>query len=49
MMESIKAWNEASMILADTPTVLQRSPCSSSLSISTRVTASVPELSMRTR
>ena len=40
MIESIKAWNEASMILGDTPTVVQRSPCSSSLSISTRVTAS---------
>ena len=29
MMESIKAWNEASMILGDTPTVVQRSPASS--------------------
>ena len=42
-------WNEASMILGDTPTVVQCSPVSSSLSISTRVTASVPELRIRTR
>src|SRR5690349_17185126 len=33
MMESIKAWNEASMIFGDTPIVVQRSPASSSLSI----------------
>src|SRR6185503_906572 len=49
MIESIKAWNDASMILADTPTVVHRSPFSSSLSISTRVTASVPPLRIRTR
>src|SRR5262249_60796346 len=48
-MESIKAWKEASMMLGETPTVVQRSPLSSSLSISTRVTASVPALRMRTR
>src|SRR5712671_756873 len=48
-MESISAWNEASMILGDTPMVVQRSPLSSSLSISTRVTAPVPALRMRTR
>src|SRR5262245_66622869 len=44
MIESIRAWNEASMMLGDTPTVVQCSPASSSLSISTRVTASVPAL-----
>ena len=48
-IESISAWNDASMMLDDTPTVVQRSPVSSSLSISTRVTASVPELRIRTR
>ncbi len=37
------------MILGDTPIVVQCSPASSSLSISTRVTASVPALRMRTR
>ena len=37
-MESISAWNEASMILGETPTVVQRSPSSSRLSMSTRVT-----------
>jgi catechol 2,3-dioxygenase-like lactoylglutathione lyase family enzyme len=41
--------NEASMIFGDTPTVVQRSPVSSLLSIRTRVTASVPPLRMRTR
>src|SRR6185312_2778975 len=48
-IESIKAWNEASMIFGDTPIVVQRSPASSSLSMSTRVTAAVPPLRMRTR
>src|SRR4051794_2598564 len=48
-MESISAWNEASMMLGETPTVVQRSPLSSWLSIRTRVTASVPPLRMRTR
>ena len=48
-IESISAWNEASMMLGETPTVVQRSPVSSSLSISTRVTASVPALRIRTR
>ena len=48
-IESISAWNEASMMFSDTPTVDQRSPVSSSLSINTRVTASVPPLRMRTR
>jgi hypothetical protein len=48
-IESISAWNEASMILGDTPIVVQRSPSSSSLSMRTRVTASVPALRMRTR
>ena len=33
MIESISAWNEASMMLGETPTVDQRSPSSSSLSI----------------
>src|SRR5579864_5665978 len=47
--ESISAWNEASMMFGDTPTVVQLSPASSSLSISTRVTASVPPLRIRTR
>ena len=37
------------MMLGETPTVVQRSPVSSSLSISTRVTASVPPLRIRTR
>jgi len=29
MIESINAWNEASMMLDETPTVVQRSPVSS--------------------
>ena len=37
------------MMLGETPTVVQCSPVSSSLSISTRVTASVPPLRIRTR
>ena len=37
------------MMLGDTPMVVQRSPFSSSLSIKTRVTASVPALRIRTR
>jgi hypothetical protein len=39
---------EASTMLAETPTVDQRRPCPSSLSMSTRVTASVPPWVMRT-
>src|SRR6266851_1716397 len=49
VMESTSAWNEASMILGETPTVVQRSPDSSADSIKTRVTASVPPSRMRTR
>ena len=41
MIESISAWNDASMILGETPTVVQLSPFSSWLSISTRVTVSM--------
>src|SRR5450759_294154 len=36
IIESIKAWNEASMMLGETPTVVQRWPASSSLSNNTR-------------
>lgn len=49
VMESISASKEASMMLGETPTVVQRSPVSSVLSIKTRVMASVPPLRMRTR
>ena len=48
-MASCSAWKLASTMLAETPTVDQRRPCPSSLSISTRVTASVPPEVMRTR
>ncbi len=37
------------MMFGDTPTVVQLSPFSSSLSIRTRVMASVPPLRIRTR
>ena len=46
-MASRRAPYDASMILADTPTVDQRSPAPLVLSIITRVTASVPVLSAR--
>ena len=42
MIESVSAWNEASMMLGETPIVHQRSPDASPHSISTRVTASEP-------
>ena len=45
---SRSASNEASTMLALTPTVDQRRPCPSSLSMITRVTASVPPLVIRT-
>ena len=45
---SSSASNEASTILGDTPTVDQRRPSASSLSMMTRVTASVPPFVMRT-
>src|SRR6185312_4093763 len=48
-IESISAWNDASMMFGETPTVVQRSPLSSWLSISTRVIASVPPSRIRTR
>ena len=44
----MSAWNEASMMFGYTPTVVQRSPAPTPLSISTRVTASVPPWKMRT-
>eukprot|EP01031_Cornospumella_fuschlensis_P015328 gene15328-18730_t len=47
VMESSRAWNEASMMLGETPTVVQRAPVSSALSIKTRVMASVPPSRMR--
>src|SRR5207248_11480768 len=47
-IESDNAWKEASTILGDTPTVNQRSPLASRLSISTRVVAPVPPLRIRT-
>ena len=49
VMESIRASKLASMMLEETPTVNQRSPVAlSRLSTSTRVTASVPPVRMRT-
>ena len=48
MMLSISAWNDASMMLSDTPTVHQRAPVASVDSIKTRVIAPVPPLRMRT-
>ena len=48
-MESISASKLASMMLEETPTVNQRPPVAlSRLSTSTRVTASVPPVRMRT-
>src|SRR6266496_2902012 len=47
-IESDSAWNEASTILGDTPTVNQRLPLPSRLSTRTRVVAPVPPLRMRT-
>ena len=47
MMESIIAWNEASMMLGDTPTVVQRSPFSSWLSIRLFFFYSSPETTHR--
>ena len=44
-----RAWKLASTMLAETPTVDQRRPWPSLLSISTRVTASVPPQVIRTR
>ena len=49
VMASTSAWNEASMMLSETPTVDQRAPSASSNSTSTRVTASVPPWNTRTR
>src|SRR5262245_16907889 len=49
VMASLSALNEASMMLGETPTVLQRSPDSSALSTITRVTAPVPALGVRMR
>ena len=48
-MESTSAWNDASMMLPETPTVDQRSPVEEPNSTSTRVTASVPPWNTRTR
>ena len=45
----MSAWKLASTIFAETPTVDQRCPSRSALSIITRVTASVPPLVIRTR
>ncbi len=49
VIESTSAWNEASMMFGDTPTVVQLSPVSSFDSISTRVIAPVPPSRIRTR
>ena len=49
VMPSWSALNEASMMLGDTPTVVQRRPLSSVLSIMTRVTAAVPLCGVRMR
>ena len=48
-MLSLRAMNEASMTLVDTPTVAQWLPLESALSIITRVTALVPSLGVRIR
>src|SRR5262249_37584889 len=49
VMESLSALYEASMMLGETPTVVQRSASPSALSIITRVTAPVPAAGVRMR